>query len=185
MNQTNTELGFLSGMHGNFTKKAVHNLIEKTLFKMLFEPTKPYIIGSENIGMWTAEYIITHYIESDTASTVSSGSAETYVIPAKDRRTLLPDRNISPRHCLQADFLGQHLDQSNSYYNTFKSDIFFVRCLRNGSCEELLLMEVKTIPSISDQDMQQLVNYMLPTFLKQGNDLGLFLTFNNAMLVKL
>ena len=36
MNQTNTELGFLGGMHGNFTKKAVHSLIENALSKMLF-----------------------------------------------------------------------------------------------------------------------------------------------------
>ena len=158
--------------------------MKRHYLKCFSEPTKPYIIGSDNIGMWTAEYIITRYIESDTASTVSSRSAETYVIPAKCQRTLLPDRNITPRHCIQTDFLGQYLDQSNSYYNAFKPDIFFVRCLNNGSYEELL-MEVKTIPSISDQDMQQLVNYMLPTFSKQGNDLGLFLTFNNAMLVKL
>ena len=46
-------------------------------------------------------------------------------------------------------------------------------------------MEVKRIPSISDQDLQQLLNYMLPTVAKQGNTLGLFLTVNNAILVKL
>ena len=33
--------------------------------------------------------------------------------------------------------------------------------------------------------MQQLVNYMLTKVAKQGNALGLFLTANNAMLVKL
>ena len=66
-----------------------------------------------------------------------------------------------------------------------KPDIFFVRCFNDGSYEELLLKEVKTIHSISGCDLQQLVNYVLPTFAKQGNVLGLFLTANNAMLVKL
>lgn len=39
--------------------------------------------------------------------------------------------------------------------------------------------------SISNRDLQQLVNYMLTKVAKQGNPLGLFLTANNAMLVKL
>ena len=44
---------------------------------------------------------------------------------------------------------------------------------------------MKTIHSISGCDLQQLVNYVLPTFAKPGNVLGLFLTTNNGMLVKL
>ena len=44
---------------------------------------------------------------------------------------------------------------------------------------------MKTIDNISGCDLQQLVNYMLPTFAKPGNLFGLFLTTNNAMWVKL
>ena len=39
--------------------------------------------------------------------------------------------------------------------------------------------------SISDCDLQQLVNYMFLTVAKQRNVIGLFLTVNNAMLVKM
>ena len=39
--------------------------------------------------------------------------------------------------------------------------------------------------SISDCDLQQLVNYMLLTVAKQQNVIALFLTANNAMLVKM
>ena len=66
-----------------------------------------------------------------------------------------------------------------------KPNIFFVICLSSGSYEELLLIEVKLIPSISDPDLEQLINYMLPKVSKQGNAVGLFLSANNAMLVKL
>ena len=122
--------------------------------------------------MRKAEYIITCHIESDTGSTVLSSSEETYVIPATFWCTLLPGRNVSPRHRQQADFLGQYLDQSNSYYKTLKPDIFFVRCFIDDSYEEPLLKEVKTIHSISGCDLQQMVNGMLLAFAKQGNVLA-------------
>ena len=118
------------------------------------------------------KYIITCHIESDTGSTVLSSSEETYVIPATFWHTLLPGRNVSPRHCQQADFLGQYLDQLNSYYKKLKPDIFFVRCFIDGSYEEPLLKEVKTIHSISGCDLQQMVNGMLSAFAKQGNVLA-------------
>ena len=103
-------------MHDNFVKKAVQILIEKTLTKMLFQNNKTYIIDSDNISTRKAEYIITCYIESDIGSAVSSSSSETNVIPAKCQHTLLLDKNVSPRHHQQTDFLGQYIDQSNSYY---------------------------------------------------------------------
>ena len=162
----------MSGIHDNFTQKFVHILIEKTLTKIIFRNNENYIIYSDNIGTRKAEYIITRHIESDTGSTVSSSSEETYVIPAKCWRTLLPGRNVSPRHRQQADFLGQYLDQLNSYYKTLKTDIFFVRCFIDGSYMELLLKEVKTIHSISGCDLQQMVNGMLPTLAKHGNVLA-------------
>ena len=179
-----TDRGFSSGMHENFAKKAFHVLIEKTLPKMLFWNNETYIIYSDNIGTRKTEYIITCYIESDTGSIVSSSFAGTYVIPAKCWGTLSPDKNVSSRHCQQTDFLEQNLDLWNSYNKTLKPDIFFAGCVNSGCCEELLLIEVKIIPSINDHDVQQLINYTLPTISKQGNAKE-FLTANNPTLVKL
>ena len=151
---------------------------------MLFWNNKTYIIYSDNTGTLKAEYRITRYIELDTGSTVSSSSAGTYVIPAKCRRTLSPGKNVSSRHCQQTNFLGQNLDLWNSYNKTLKPDIFFARCVNSGCYEELLLIKVKIIPSISDHDVQQLINYMLRAISKQGNTKE-FLTVNNPTLVKL
>lgn len=91
---------------------------------------------------------------------------------------------VSSRLCQQTDFLGQNLNLWNSYNKTLKRDIFFARCLNSGCYEELLLIEVKIIPGISDRDVQQLINYIMPTISKQGYAKK-FLTTNDPTLVKL
>ena len=119
---------------------------------------------------------------------LSSSYAESYGPPAKYQRTLYPDeriKNLTPRYRQETDILAHSLDKPNSYFKTLKPDIFFVRFLNDGSYEELLLVEVKMNPSISDRNLPQLINYLLPTVVKQGNTLGLFFTAINAMLVKL
>ena len=55
--------------------------------------------------------------------------------------------------------------------NRFSGALFgsiVCRYLNDGGYEELFLTEVRTIFSISDRDLQQLVNYTFPTIAKQG-----------------
>ena len=87
---------------------------------------------------------------------LSSSFAESYVPPAIYQRTLSLDeriRNLTPRYRQQTDILAHSLDQPNSYLKTLKPDIFFVRFLNDGGYEELLLVELKMNPSISDRNL--------------------------------